>query len=106
MNHLAHLYLSGSDPDLMLGNFIADAVKGKQVELYALGVQNGIRLHRAIDTFTDAHPVVRQTKAHLYAGYSKFAGVILDIYFDHFLAIGWANYHPQPLADFVDQFIR
>ena len=110
MNFLAHLYLSGPDPadsaydDLVVGNFIADSVPGRQLENYAPGVQAGIRLHRAIDTFTDAHPVVRQSTARLrLAGYGKYAAVISDMFFDHFLARRFADFCPEPLADFTQR---
>ncbi|RYG00203.1 MAG: DUF479 domain-containing protein, partial [Chitinophagaceae bacterium] len=106
MNHLAHLYLSGSDADLQIGNFIADAVKGKQVELFQERVRAGILLHRSIDTFTDAHPVVRESKKRLYAGYSKFAGVVTDMFYDHFLALNWHHYHPQNLENYTADFYR
>lgn len=110
MNFLAHLYLSGPDPaasgyaDVVVGNFIADSVPGRQLENYPPGVQHGIRLHRAIDTFTDAHPVVRRSTARLReAGYGKYAGVISDMFFDHFLAVGFQHYSPEPLAEFIQR---
>lgn len=110
MNFLAHLYLSGPDPaaptyeELVIGNFIADSVPGRQLEKYPPGVQAGIRLHRAIDTFTDAHPVVRQTTARLrHAGYGKYAGVISDMFFDHFLARHFADFSTESLADFTQR---
>jgi acyl carrier protein phosphodiesterase len=110
MNFLAHLFLSGPDPadptydDLVVGNFIADSVPGRQLENYVPGVQAGIRLHRAIDTFTDAHPVVRQSTARLReAGYGKYAGVISDMFFDHFLARNFAEFSDEPLTDFTQR---
>ncbi len=106
MNYLAHLYLSGSDPDLQLGNFIADAVKGKQVNLYPDRVRAGIILHRAIDTFTDSHLVVKESKKRLYAGYSKFAGVVTDMFYDHFLAKNWHHYHPKTLDNYTADFYK
>lgn len=109
MNFLAHLYLAGPDPaapaydDLVVGNFIADSVPGRQLDAYPPGVREGIRLHRAIDTFTDAHPVVRQTTARLrQAGYGKYAGVIADMFFDHFLAYHFAEFwSSETLAEFT-----
>ena len=110
MNFLAHLFLSGPDPadpaydDFVVGNFIADSVPGRQLENYAPGVQAGIRLHRAIDTFTDAHPVVRQSTARLReAGYGKYAGVISDMFFDHFLAQNFLEFSDESLADFTQR---
>lgn len=103
MNYLAHIYLSGTDHELLLGNFMADAVKGRQIELYSEGVARGIRLHRLIDTYTDTHPVVAETKARLRPRYRKFSPVIADIFFDHFLARNFSRYATAPLQDFVQQ---
>ncbi|MFC7668772.1 ACP phosphodiesterase [Hymenobacter humi] len=109
MNFLAHLFLSGTPgsavySDVLLGNFIADSVPGKQLDNYAAAVQAGIRLHRAIDTFTDQHPVVRRATQRLRAaGYGKYAGVISDMFLDHFLARYFANFTPENLADFAQR---
>ncbi|WP_035559858.1 ACP phosphodiesterase [Hymenobacter sp. IS2118] len=109
MNFLAHLFLSGSPgaarySDVLLGNFIADSVPGKQLENYPANVQTGIRLHRAIDTFTDQHPVVRRATQRLRAaGYGKYAGVISDMFLDHFLARHFQHYTPEGLADFAQR---
>lgn len=97
MNFLAHAFLSGDDPDLLLGNFIADSVKGKQLDLYTPAVANGIRLHRLIDTFTDTHEVVGETKARLRPKYKKFAPVIADMYYDHFLASRFERFGKESL---------
>ncbi|GAB3814219.1 acyl carrier protein phosphodiesterase [Pontibacter rugosus] len=85
----------------MIGNFIADAVKGKQAELYPERVAKGIRLHRLIDTYTDTHPVVAETKARLRPKYKKFAPVVSDMYFDHFLAAHFQTYTGFLLPEFV-----
>ena len=104
MNFLAHLYLSGSDPDVMTGNFIGDFVKGRSWgELYPLQVVRGIELHRSIDAFTDSHAVVSQSKKRLFPTYRHYAGVIVDIYYDHFLARNWQEYHPDLLSDYAER---
>nr|WP_262908717.1 acyl carrier protein phosphodiesterase [Hymenobacter translucens] len=105
---MAHLYLSGSgDEDLLIGNFIADSVPGRQLEQYPAGIQRGIRLHRAIDTFTDQHPVVRQSTLRLReAGYGKYAGVVSDVFFDHFLARNFHEFSEQPLSKFTADVYR
>jgi len=109
MNFLAHLFLSGpaespAYPDVLLGQFIADSVPGKQLENYPLAVQTGIRLHRAIDTFTDQHPVVRRSTQRLReAGYGKYAGVISDMFLDHFLARNFAEFSTEALPDFAQR---
>lgn len=101
VNILAHLYLSGSDMDVMAGNFIGDFVKGKQVNDYPPLWQMGIMLHRHIDDFTDHHEQVRQSKSRLTGGYGKYAGVVTDIFYDHFLATQWHKYSRQTYNEFV-----
>jgi acyl carrier protein phosphodiesterase len=100
MNFLAHLYLSGKNEELLLGNFIADAVKGKQYEQFPEAVQKGILLHRQIDTYTDTHPVVELSKARLRSRYHKYAPVIVDVYYDHFLAANWNEFSEEPLQSY------
>ena len=104
MNFLAHIYLSGENDLLKIGNFMADGIRGKQFENYPLEVQKGILLHRAIDTFTDAHPVFRQSTKKLHSRYHHYAGVIVDIFYDHFLAKNWAVYSEEKLETFVGRF--
>jgi acyl carrier protein phosphodiesterase len=103
LNFLAHIFLSGDDEQLLIGNFIADSVKGKQAKLYAPGIARGIRLHRLIDNYTDTHPVVAESKRRLRPKYRKFAPVIADIYFDHFLAANFGLYSAEPLPMYVQQ---
>ncbi|WP_207430739.1 ACP phosphodiesterase [Sabulibacter ruber] len=103
MNYLAHLFLSGTDEDLRLGNFIADSVRGAQVLLYPERVQQGIRLHRLIDSYTDGHPVVAETKERLRPKFRKYAGVVADVYYDHFLAANFQTFSAQPLAEFAKE---
>ncbi len=106
MNFLAHLLLSGNDKDLMFGNFIADGVKGKAYSRYPDGVARGIILHRAIDAFTDDHPLVKEAKKSLFPDYGKFAGVIIDLFYDHFLALHWKRFHTLPLDAYEEQVHR
>jgi acyl carrier protein phosphodiesterase len=103
LNYLAHAFLSGPHEELLVGNFIADSVRGRQLQLFPAGIAAGIILHRQIDTFTDTHPVVQQTKDRLRPQYRKYAGVVADMYFDHFLAINFHRYSPLPLADYSQQ---
>lgn len=102
MNFLAHLYLSGTNPDLIIGNFIADMVKGRQIENFQSGIVKGIELHRKIDTFTDSHPVVDQSKRRLRNRYRLYSGVIVDMFYDHYLSRNWNEYSIQPLSKFVN----
>jgi acyl carrier protein phosphodiesterase len=104
MNFLAHIYLSGNDEDVIIGNFIADGIKGKRYQKFSPSIAKGILLHRAIDTFTDAHPTVHQSTARLHKNYSHYSGVIVDILYDHFLAKNWSKYSDQPLDEYVQDF--
>jgi acyl carrier protein phosphodiesterase len=101
VNYLAHLYLSGNDRPLRLGNFIADHLKGLSIKKFEADIQRGIRLHHAIDAYTDSHPVVAESKARLQPIFRKYAPVIVDVFYDHFLARNWQNYHPTPLPDYA-----
>jgi len=103
MNFLAHYFLSPEDDQIALGNLIADAVKGKEFEKYNDKIKNGILLHREIDNYTDKHPVFRRSAQKLNARYKKYSGVIIDIYYDHFLAKNWNDYSKTDLVDFVSQ---
>ncbi|HOI88482.1 MAG TPA: ACP phosphodiesterase [Lentimicrobium sp.] len=100
MNFLAHLYLSGNERGIIIGNFIADHVKGRLSEQFSEEIRNGIILHKAIDEFTDNHPVVRNSVTELRSGFRKYAGVVLDMFFDHYLAAGWDNWMDEPLEQF------
>lgn len=105
MNYLAHIYLSGNDTQLRIGNFIADSVRGKDyLTSYPQRIAAGITLHRHIDTFTDAHAIVRQSKNLIRSEYGHWSSVIVDLYYDHFLAANWLKYHEQPLATYVHLF--
>lgn len=101
MNFLAHLYLSGNDTNIIIGNFIADHIKGNKFKHLPLSIQKGIRLHREIDTFTDTHPVVKKSMHRLNERYGHYDGVIIDIFYDHFLAKNWTNYSAIPFDKYV-----
>ncbi|WKV12368.1 acyl carrier protein phosphodiesterase [Marivirga harenae] len=103
MNFLAHLYLSGELDEVKIGNFIGDFVKASDMENYTETINKGIKMHWAIDEFTDHHSVVQKSKDRLRPKYGHYAGVIVDIYYDHYLARNWKNYHDQDLRVYVDQ---
>ena len=104
MNFLAHIYLSGDSDLIKIGNFMADGVRGnKYLELHS-EIQKGIILHRTIDTFTDAHPIFRQSTKRLHANYHHFSGVIVDVFYDHFLAKNWSLYSDEKLEVYVANF--
>lgn len=100
MNYLAHLFLSGDHEALMIGNFIGDHVKGSELQNYSKHVVEGVKLHRFIDLYTDTHPRVLQSKIRLRPTYRKYSPVIVDMYFDHFLAVHWKNYSTVDLQTF------
>ncbi len=101
MNILAHIYLSGENEELMIGNFIADHIKGNAIQQYNGDILKGIKLHRFIDEYTDSHPVVKLSKQRLYKSIGKYAPVVSDVYFDHFLANFWNQYHSLPLEQYA-----
>ncbi len=101
MNFLSHIYLSGDSTTVLLGNFIGDFVKGRQIQKYPEDIQKGILLHREIDFFTDSHPIVSQSKYKLRASQGHYSGVVVDIFYDHFLAANWKDYCPTPLQKFA-----
>ncbi len=104
MNFLAHIYLSGDDDLITIGNFIADGIKGKRYQEHPDIIQVGILLHREIDTFTDAHATVRLSTKRLHKRYGHYSGVIVDILYDHYLAKNWSLYSDIPLNIYVDDF--
>ena len=101
MNFLAHIYLSGDSDEIKIGNFIGDYVKGRKYEKYPEMVRKGIILHRRIDSFTDRHPVVNRSKYHLKKRFHRYSGVIVDIFYDHFLASEWGMFSKHPLPQYV-----
>lgn len=106
MNFLAHIFLSQNIPELKIGNFIGDFVKGKEIDKYPAGIQAGIKLHRKIDNYTDQHPVVLKSKIRLRPGFHHYSPVIVDVFYDHFLAKNWENFHSTPLLDYTLDFYK
>ena len=104
MNFLAHIYLSFNDEEITIGNFIADSIQGNKFDHLPERVQHGIFLHREIDTFTDAHSIPKISSKRLHKNYSHYSRVIVDIYYDHFLAKNWLRYSDIPLDVFVAHF--
>jgi acyl carrier protein phosphodiesterase len=102
MNFLAHIYLSGDNPRVMVGNFIGDFVKGRNLlQQFDEEVAFGIELHRSIDQYTDHHPVVKQSKTRLWPTYRHYAAVLVDVFYDHFLSRYWDDFSAARLADFA-----
>jgi len=101
MNYLAHLYLSEPTEDAWLGSLLGDFVKGQLDERYGQDITRAIALHRKIDSYTDAHPVVLQSKSRISAGRRRYAGIMVDMFYDHFLAKYWREFHDEPLESFT-----
>ena len=103
MNYLGHIYLSGKPSELMIGNFIADFVKGKQVLQYSPKIQKGILLHRKIDAYTDQHPIVREAAELLKPKHGRYAPIIMDVFYDYLLAKNWDKHHTRSLLQFSEE---
>jgi acyl carrier protein phosphodiesterase len=102
VNWLAHLRLSPSEPLLRLGNLCGDFVRGVDVAALAPDLQRGIQQHRAVDAFVDAHAIVRASRARLDAPFRRLAGVLVDVFYDHYLARDWDRLGDgQPLPAFA-----
>ena len=104
MNFLGHLYFSDNDLDLMIANLFGDFVKGKKYLNYSIKIQRGVVLHRKIDSYIDTHPNVKELRLKLYKDLPKVAGVAIDLYFDHLLAIHWNRYHEHSFEMFLEKF--
>jgi acyl carrier protein phosphodiesterase len=103
VNFLAHLHLSDGTPPSMVGGLVADFVRQPEVERLPPGIQEGIRLHRLIDAFTDRHPIVHGSIARLGGKFGWFSGILIDVYYDHILARDWPRYSTEPLRAFADR---
>jgi acyl carrier protein phosphodiesterase len=106
MNYLAHVYLSGTNDLLKIGNFMADSIKGNDYEKFPSEIKKGVLLHRFIDSFTDSHPIYRKSKHRLHEKYGHYSGVIMDILYDHFLAKNWNNYSNEKLENYAENFYK
>ncbi len=106
MNHLAHALLSGSNDDVRLGGMLGDFVRGGIDPQLPIGVRHGIALHRAIDTFTDTHVEIRAARALFEPPYRRYAGILIDIWFDHLLARDFSEWADIRLRDFSDDLLR
>ena len=103
MNYLAHLHLGGDAPAQLLGSLYGDFVKGPLAGQWPADIEAAIRLHRRIDVFTDSHPLQAQSRARFPSERRRYAGILLDVFFDHCLACNWADYAAIPLASFTDR---
>jgi acyl carrier protein phosphodiesterase len=106
MNYLAHAFLSNNDKDLLIGNFIADHIRGNNFNHYSPQIIEGIHLHRRIDAFTDAHANFKQSKRVFYKGFEKYSGILIDIYFDYFLAKNFLHHSSIALDVFSENVYK
>ena len=101
MNYLAHLHLGGAAPAQLLGSLYGDFVKGPLAGQWPADIEAAIRLHRRIDVFTDSHPLQAQARARFAIERRRYSGILLDVFFDHCLALHWADYASEPLPRFT-----
>lgn len=106
MNYLVHLFLADDTPPCLLGNMMGDFVKGHLDETFPAAIRRGIEMHRQVDAFAHDNPQYRRSKNRLDESYGYFRGVLIDIFYDHFLARNWHRYHPLPLEDFAAGIYR
>lgn len=106
MNYLAHFHLSHGHDDLLIGALLGDFVKGPLTGQRSKSLEQGILLHRKIDAFTDSHPIVKQAHLLFSPGYRRFAGIMTDVVFDHFLNRHWDDFHDQSLQQFSEQIYQ
>lgn len=106
MNFLAHIYLSGNNARVQIGNFMGDGIRGKDYLHFHTDIQTGVLLHRSIDSYTDFHPVFRKSKHRLVPRFNHLSGIIVDMFYDHFLAKDWHLYHHEELPVFTSRFYR
>ena len=101
MNFLAHLFLADPQPEALLGSLMGDFVKGPLTGRHPPVLERALAQHRAVDTFTDAHPIVRTSRARVAPPHRRFAGIVVDMYYDHYLARHWDEFADEPLAVFT-----
>lgn len=106
MNYLAHLHLGGQRPGQLLGSLYGDFVKGRLQGQFNPEIEAAIQLHRSIDVFTDRHPVVDLALSRFTLTRRRYAGIVLDVFFDHCLARDWTLYADQPLEQFTSDVYR
>ena len=106
MNYLAHLYLAEDSPESLLGNLLGDFIKGRSIDTYCDEIKKGIRLHQKVDIYTDSHPVVRESKRLISPGNRRYSGIIVDVFYDHFLAKNWLDYSSVSLREFTAKIYK
>ena len=101
MNYLFHLYLSGDDPDILTGNFMGDFVKGRLNDSYPPRLRSGIELHRRIDSFAQKDAHFTRSRLRLSPEFGLYRGILVDLFYDHFLAVSWDEFGEEPLEQYL-----
>ena len=103
MNYLFHLYLSGDDPEILTGNFMGDFVKGRLGDAYPPRLRRGIELHRGIDSFAQGDPRFTRSRLRLSEDFGLYRGILVDLFYDHFLAVTWSDWSTEPLEEYLQR---
>ena len=103
MNYLAHLFLADDTAESRIGNMLGDFVTPETELQFSPEIRKGIALHRAVDKFTDSHPIFLRSKSRISDDFRLLKGIMIDIFYDHFLAKNWENYADQPLELFAEE---
>lgn len=106
MNYLAHIHLSDNSEENMLGNFLGDFVSKSLEEEFEYSIKQGILMHKRLDTFTDSHPNFANSRERISSANRRLAGVLIDIFYDHFLAKNWSDYSSVSLEEYADNFYK
>lgn len=106
MNYLAHLYLSDDDPESMIGSLMGDFAKGRLSPELSPAIRQGILIHRRVDSFTDMHPVFGRSRGRIRPQFRRYSGILIDLFYDHFLACRWTQYSDSSLEDFAQRAYR
>ena len=106
MNFLAHFHLAWPDEGLVLGGLEGDYVKGPLNGALPQALERGIRLHRAVDAYTDGHPLIAQLRRDMPVNLRRYAGILIDLSFDHYLSRHWSHFSALSLADFNNAIYR
>jgi acyl carrier protein phosphodiesterase len=103
VNYLFHLFLSGDDPEIIAGNFMGDFVKGRLGDIYPPRLRRGLELHRGIDSFAQNQEHFNRSRLRLAPEFGLYRGILVDLYYDHFLALTWNNWSEEPLEDYLSR---
>jgi len=106
VNYLAHLYLADDSPASLIGNLLPDLHRGRLPADLDPVVFEGVQRHRRVDVFTDSHPVFEKSCARLRPNHGRYAGVLVDVIYDHVLSVYWATYHAEPRPEFISRVYR